>query len=402
MTARQPDAPIALLLTPPGAGAIGLIRVLGASSEPLVSEIFRPARGELLTATKPGSLRYGTIVDGDEVLDDVLVVRHEVNRTPCVDISAHGGIRVIERLLTLLERRGAKLHVAAPPADLVWPVSSLIEREALTLLPTAKTQRAARFLLWQSVHLAAAVAAAADQWQSDPSAGRRTVQGLLAGHETARRLLSGVSVAIVGPPNSGKSSLFNRLVGRSAAIVSDRPGTTRDWVTDTVELGGFAVTYIDTAGVREVDDALEAQAIRAGRAAARDADLFLLVLDAADRDTASNAAKAHLHDPARTLVVFNKSDLPEAAAPPIAPGVPSLALSAKTGAGVAALADRLLTYFGEEGCVDRTPTLFTERQVDLALRWASAPPDGDAARAACRDIIGSPAGQPASDAGARL
>jgi tRNA modification GTPase len=159
----------------------------------------------------------------------------------------------------------------------------------------------------------------------------REICGRLADGRRGEILRDGLSVALIGPPNSGKSSLMNALSGRDAAIVSAQAGTTRDVIEIHLDLGGYPVILADTAGIREGADPIEAEGIRRARARAAAADLRLLVLDAGAPEAL--AGFADLRDEA-TLLVWNKTDLAAA------PG-DGLSVSAATGQGLAALVEAL-------------------------------------------------------------
>ncbi len=167
--------------------------------------------------------------------------------------------------------------------------------------------------------------------EADAAALRAEIQAMLAEGDRGEKLREGLTIAILGAPNAGKSSLLNALVGREAAIVSARAGTTRDVVEVRMILAGVPVTLADTAGLREASDEIEAEGIRRALARAETADLRLLVFAA---DAPPDAATLALLG-ADALAVLNKADLPHAALPE------ALAVSARTGAGLAALRQRL-------------------------------------------------------------
>ena len=159
----------------------------------------------------------------------------------------------------------------------------------------------------------------------------REIRGRLADGRRGEILRGGLSVALIGPPNSGKSSLMNALAGRDAAIVSAQAGTTRDVIEVHLDLGGYPVILADTAGIREGADPIEVEGIRRARARAEAADLRLLVLDAGEPGSLEGFAE--LRDEA-TLLVWNKTDLASAPAA-------GLAVSATTGQGLGALIEAL-------------------------------------------------------------
>jgi len=156
------------------------------------------------------------------------------------------------------------------------------------------------------------------------------------------RLRAGLYLAIIGPPNAGKSSLLNRLVRRDAAIVSDIAGTTRDVIDVHLDLGGYPVIAADTAGLREAENSIESEGVRRARERADDADMKLAVFDATDLKSAGglDSLTTDLVDP-DTYVILNKCDLATSPLPDEINGRPAFALSAKTGEGFAALLEAL-------------------------------------------------------------
>jgi tRNA modification GTPase len=159
---------------------------------------------------------------------------------------------------------------------------------------------------------------------------------LLRDARRGRLIREGLAVAIVGPPNVGKSSLFNALIGSSRAIVTDIAGTTRDLITEIVDIHGFRVTLIDTAGVRDTCDVIESQGVARSRGAIAVADLVLYVADRSE-PPAPTALSIDVRDDQRMLIVANKSDLPAAWSRSDAVDVSSM-----TGAGLDGLRDRML------------------------------------------------------------
>jgi tRNA modification GTPase len=171
----------------------------------------------------------------------------------------------------------------------------------------------------------------------------REIGGHLADNRRGERLRDGLSIAILGPPNAGKSSLLNALARRDAAITSATAGTTRDVIEVHLDLGGYPAILADTAGLRESGDAIEAEGVRRARARAAEADLKLMVLDATRPEEASAAVRALVD--ADTLVVANKIDLAATASAGAwtdrLGATPALRISVQTGAGLEALLARL-------------------------------------------------------------
>lgn len=197
----------------------------------------------------------------------------------------------------------------------------------------------------------------------------RQMRDLVGGDARAALVRDGASVVVAGAPNVGKSSLFNALLGADRAIVTPVPGTTRDLVSERLLVEGHLVRLVDSAGLRETDDAVEAEGIRRAAAAAGSADLVVLVLDgsrALDDDDRAALARANR---ARTVVVVNKSDRPpawpvEAVAPPGDVAI----VSARTGDGVAALAHRLATRLASVDTGGEDALVTNRRQRALLTR----------------------------------
>jgi tRNA modification GTPase len=154
------------------------------------------------------------------------------------------------------------------------------------------------------------------------------------GHR-GERLRDGIHLAIVGPPNAGKSSLFNVITGREAAIVSGRPGTTRDVVEVALDVGGYPVVIADTAGLRDATEEVEKEGVRRARMRARDADLTVAVFDGSVWPTVDGLTEALLDS--KTIAVVNKSDLGRMQPPIAIGGFSALAVSALTGEGIDAM-----------------------------------------------------------------
>ena len=371
-------------MTPSGAGAVGVIRVFGPEAVSIVQGLFQPASSHNQTgrASEHGRLRYGTLVDDGETIDDVLVTTLSAARWTVVEISAHGGVRVLERILQSLADRGAPLADPAAHADIVWNARNLIEEEALTALVTASTARAVRFLSWQRMHLVDALNETADEFEAGCATAAGKLRGMVDRAAAARLLVEGARVAIVGMPNSGKSTLFNRLVGRTAAVVTDRAGTTRDWVDASIELDGIPITLVDTAGHQEAAGSVERRAIHAGWAIGKAADLVLLAIDSSCSLTSEGHRLAG--DVARlgsSLVVSTKADLGPEGSPSHDssavdwPGSESrVRVSAITGEGMGELRTLIARGLGIGPNAEEAPCFFTGRQVDVARSILSRSP----------------------------
>ena len=363
------------LLTPAGVGAIAVIRVAGPDAATVVAKLFRPASrsdGEAPAVGRPQRLHHGEIVVDGETVDDVLVCASpRPDGEPQVDINAHGGVRVVERLLMALNDAGVSVGTAEQAGRVAWPAANEIEAEAFAAASHASTRRAVKFILHQRLELPAYLERLADLASTDAEAVRTALTELVERSERCRVLVEGATLAILGPRNAGKSTLANRLLGADRAIVSDLPGTTRDWVAEPAAIRGIPVTVVDTPGVGTPGDALEEQAIARGMGRWADADLQLVVLDGGCElpDGFFEQVRHGLRRD-RLLVVANKSDLPRRwsdADLPDDPGQMCLAVSALIGDGVSTLEEKIAARVGPGDGEEMLPNLFTRRQQDLVM-----------------------------------
>ncbi len=350
---RQNDT-IAAIATPPGEGGIAIVRISGARAGEFLRAAFRPAhRGEM----KHGQMRYGTLTDPagapiDEVMAVFFRAPRSYTREDVAEIHLHGGSMcaraAMERLLSL----GAR---AAEPGEFTYRAFmngrvDLSEAEAVMGLIGARSQAARRASIRQLrggvsapigrmreelTGLLAKIEAATDfpdEIDEDVTAkdvreGASRIRGELsraADGRRARIVRDGASVVLCGRPNVGKSSLMNALLSADRAIVTDIPGTTRDVLTESFEIGGVRYQLSDTAGIRETADAIEKIGVTRARDALRDADCVLLVLDSSAPLTPSDQSMLAARDE-RYITVLNKSDLAPAAhsANPTASGAAS-------------------------------------------------------------------------------
>ena len=358
--------------TPIGRGAIAVIRLSGSSS----CDILR----RLTPETDNVKVRVASLVKisdpiTGELLDEALVTYfqapHSVTGEDVVEISCHGSPTLVRTILDLTLQLGARL---AEPGEFTLRALSngkinLTQAEAIRDLISARTSTAVRQAARQ---VGGELSAALDPFKNElirvivlfesalefveddlpatelevvTSSLRLVEDGLtgLANSFAAGRLVKdGIRVAIVGSPNVGKSSLFNRLVEQDRAIVTDIPGTTRDTLTESIEVGGIPVVLTDTAGLRETSDSIESLGIERSRRAISDADVILNVVDATGPDGPSL-----VESETPQLLVFNKSDL--VAAHDFKTGINEINVSALTGQGLDELRAGILKCLNQNG-----------------------------------------------------
>jgi tRNA modification GTPase len=392
----QTNDTIAAISTPPGRGGIGIVRLSGPRARTIAEPLLR-----LRHPLSPGQARFAEIVDvekrdGEEgdVLDEAVVTffagPHSYTAEDIVEIAAHGSPVLLDYLLRACIANGARL---AEPGEFTQRAFlagrlDLTQAEAVHDLIESTTLHQARIAAQQLggalsrqiapmkaklVHLIATLEAGIDFAEDDidvmPTseidAQIAAIEAPLSAlNETfgyGRIVRDGFTLAIVGRPNAGKSSLFNRLIERDRAIVTAAPGTTRDLVTERVSLEGIPLELVDTAGLRDATDEAETIGIAKSREAMAEADIVLLVLDATAPLHPEDEAAIAAHTTRPLLIACNKHDL--------APGVslpqmrhPVIQTSALTGIGIAQVRRALLALIASDAPSRETALLTNIRQ----------------------------------------
>ena len=332
---------IVAIASPPGQGAVAILRVSGSESIPIAKRIFRlkNSRSKWL----PRVLLLGTIVNSDdETIDQVLlsvfIGPASYTGEDLVEITCHGGMFVTQAVLDTIISTGARL---ADPGEFskrsfLNGKMDLTQAEAVMDLISARTALALRAAnsqlegrlgnriseLKQSLlAILAHVEAYIDfpEEDIDPDANESIIQkltilsesvgNLIKTAEQGRILREGLHVVISGPPNAGKSSLLNSLLGYERAIVSDLAGTTRDTIEEMINLKGIPVKLTDTAGIREVEELIESEGVLRAKRELKRADLVLTVVDATIDKKENEKIKSVSSDELNHIKVFNKADL---------------------------------------------------------------------------------------------
>lgn len=376
---------IVAIASAPGAGAVGVVRLSGPDAYAVADRLFRPRRGPTPSQRAAGRVVYGQVVDtrpghapasetgeaGEPaVVDEALLLTfrapHSYTTQDVVEIQTHGGPAVLRSTLDLCVRHGARLAgpgeftlraylngrldlvQAESVIDIVNAQSDSARRNAALGLGGALTERLNGM---QSLitHAYAAVQASFDypdegvpeaQLGQPLAAVQEELRSLLATAEAGRLSRSGARLALLGRPNAGKSSLLNALLGYQRSIVSATPGTTRDYLEAPLVLGGVPITAIDTAGIRESTDAIEASGVEQARLIGLHADLRLALLDGSVPLTDDDLALLADLPEERTLVVVNKRDHPPAfpvSSVPVGRRPAAIEVSALTGQGLTEL-----------------------------------------------------------------
>ncbi len=385
-----PNDTIAAISSPPGEGAIALVRLSGPEAVSVADQIFRGK--ETASAAASHLQQFGEIVQDEHVLDQVLL---SVHRAPAsytgedvVEISCHGGVLVTARVWEACLRAGARaarpgefteraflqgkldLTQAEAVIDLIRAQTDLALRSANEQLAGSLGERIAQ-LREELISLIANLEAYIDFPEEDiaPDVGAalsarldlivEKISALLATAAQGRIFREGVRVVIYGPPNAGKSSLLNRLLGFPRAIVSERPGTTRDTIEEVINLRGVALRLTDTAGLGSTVDAIEQEGMERTERALAQADLVLHLAD---------AGAARPEDFATTeteLLLLNKCDLPEH---PDWKSCEALRISCTATNGLAGLEESILAKVGTPSGAGESAVAINARHRDCLRR----------------------------------
>lgn len=365
---------VAALLTPLAPGAIAVIGLAGPRADAILAAIIRQPRGDQPPKPSVDQPSFCRLIDCDEVIEDVVVARTINNGITVAEINSHGGVRIAQRILALLTRHGASIINGLDFCERFSPCGPIQRAIDRALLQSA-SRRLTIWLLHQRSILPDYLGDH-DRLESEELAAFRNRS------KAAIRLLAGIRVALIGPPNSGKSTLANRLIGKDRLITSTLPGTTRDWVSETALIQGWPVTLTDTAGLRRTACPIEAEAIRRGGAEARSADAVVVVLDAAvseqERQQALGATLRLICPDQTKLLVLNKSDIAEKAALAQGPKISGgrevsdfLSVSALTGDGIPALEARLASLLGLDQLREDLPTAILPEHLDAVPYFPS-------------------------------
>ena len=388
---------IAAVSTPPGRGGLGVVRLSGPRARSIAAAIVR-----LKSDLKPWQATLGYLIDPDGALIDQVVVTffaapRSYTADDVTEISCHGSPVVLRHCLARCLAEGARL---AEPGEFTLRAClngriDLPQAEAVRDLIDATTLYQARIAAQQTqgsvskmlgpvkaqlLELIALLEAGIDFAEDDISVAptqeilRRLdpiigqTNALIRSFIYGNLVRNGFSLAIVGLPNAGKSSLFNRLLEQDRAIVTDIPGTTRDLVSESADFEGIPVRLVDTAGIRETGEVIEKLGIERSLRAMADADLTIVVVDGTKpscEDEERLIAKAV--EQGRYLIVGNKSDLPD-----FANSTNQLSVSALTGAGIVELRQKVLGILTPQGPVEIQAGFITSARHEALLKECGA------------------------------
>ena len=366
----------AAVMTGKGTGAISSIQLLGDTSEAILKKIFKPA-GAKTAKFKTGKILLGTIIDGTETIDQVIIGCEEPD---IFAINCHGNPLIVEMIMQLLRRCGVTLLTGEElllKILLTQEHVNTIALEAKLIQPKAQTIQATKIIANQII---AGLSKRATEWLqgiNEISLDDIAIDAeqILKDSQTAKLIIFGCKAAIVGPPNSGKSTLLNCLSGKQKAIVTDIKGTTRDWVSAQCRIEPLSIEFIDTAGLDETpanDTQKESQ--RKSVEILQQADLVLLVLDNSQiMEQLDEHLIGKIADK-KVLVVLNKIDLPAYFNADLLPENLKnvVQISAKYGNGIENLYEKIRQICGVADFNLHTPVCFTDRQETLLKQLKTA------------------------------
>lgn len=333
---------IAAIATAMSSSGIGIIRISGDESVEIVDHIFSMKNEKKLSDMPTHTIHYGHIKDGDEVIDEVMVVLMRAPKSytkeDTVEIDCHGGVYVMKRVLETVIKYGAR---PAEPGEFTKRAFlngriDLAQAESVIDIIHAKNEFALKSSEQQLsgslsievktvreklLHEIAFIESALD----DPEhisldgypetlhgiveAAEKEIQKLLANSDNGKILKEGISTVIIGKPNAGKSSLLNTFVGEERAIVTDIAGTTRDVLEEQINLNGIILNVIDTAGIRETDDVVEKIGVDRAKKYLNEADLVIYVVDTSTQLDENDYEIMDLLKDRKAIILLNKSDL---------------------------------------------------------------------------------------------
>lgn len=374
---------IAAIATAMTNSGISIIRISGDEALQVIDRIYRSPKGKKkISEEESHTVHYGYIVDGEEVIDEVMVLLmkgpNSYTREDTVEIDCHGGVLVTRRILETVIKYGARpaepgeftkraflngridLSQAESVIDVINAKNDFALKSSLTQLQgsvSKKIKEIRAVLIHEIAFIESAlddpehisIEGYAEELEQKVSVLRQDMQKLLQSSENGRILKEGINTVIVGKPNAGKSSLLNTLVGHERAIVTDIAGTTRDIIEEQINLHGISLNMIDTAGIRDTDDVVEKIGVDRARQYLDEADLVIYVVDASRSLDENDDSILEQIQEKNAIILLNKNDLDTVITQQImkekAADKIILSISAKEQSGIRELEDAIKKMF---------------------------------------------------------
>ena len=336
------DDTIAAIATAPGEGGIGIIRISGEKSLQVAQSIFKSKSGKMIKDYNARTLIYGTVVDNEKVIDEVLVAYmkgpNSYTAEDVIEINCHGGFISVKKILELILSKGVRLAEAGEFTKRAFLNGRIDLSQAEAIIDVIKSKTDMAHEVAQSqlegslakkikdlrmnvtevlAHLEVSIDFAEEdveeiKYQTLEEKAlelRNEIKKLYDTAESGKILRDGLKTVIVGKPNVGKSSLLNSILGENRAIVTDIAGTTRDVIEEFVNIKGIPLKIVDTAGIRETEDVVEKIGVEKSRESFSTADLVIMVLDASRKLSEEDMEILESLKNKKTIVLLNKMDL---------------------------------------------------------------------------------------------
>ena len=380
------ETTIAAISTAMSASGIGIVRISGENAMDVISRIYRSKGGKKKIKEVPShTIHYGYIYNGEELVDEVLVMIMRAPRTftgeDTVEIDCHGGVYAMKRVLETVIKNGAEiagpgeftkraflngrldLSQAEAVMDVIQAKNDYALKSSMEQL-RGSVQKAIRDIREKLIYHIAYIESALDDPEHISLDGypqellevvdkeQQEVKRLLKSSSDGKIIQEGIQTVILGKPNAGKSSLLNLLLGENRAIVTDIAGTTRDILEEYITLHGITLKITDTAGIRETEDIVEKIGVDKAREMAQKADLILYVVDSSVPLDENDEEIMSMLGGKKAIILYNKTDLT-----PVIPleelrektGHPVIPISAKEETGIMELEDKVKEmFFGGE------------------------------------------------------
>lgn len=336
------DATIAAISTPQGTGGISIIRMSGDKSKEIIDQVFRPINGVSIDIKKDNrKMRYGNIVDGNKIIDEVMVNfmkgPYTYTREDICEINCHGSFISVKEILNLILDKGAvlaepgeftkraflngriDLSQAEAVLDIINSTNELSQAQGINQLNGSlrnEIESIRKSLLEALSRLEYSINFTEDGEDLSPDEiifhmkkANDKIEKLLDSSNKGKIIKDGINTTIIGKPNVGKSSLLNALLKENRAIVTDIPGTTRDLISEYINLGSFTLKINDTAGIRDTDDIVEKIGVDKSIELSKASDLIIALFDTSRKFDNEDKKILELIKDKNAIIILNKTDL---------------------------------------------------------------------------------------------
>ena len=399
------EATIAAISTPTGTGGISIVRMSGDKSKEIIDQIFEPINGGSIDRKKDNRrMRYGNIVDNDEIIDEVMVNfmagPGTYTREDIAEINCHGSFISVKKILNLLLDKGAvlaepgeftkraflngriDLSQAEAVLDIINSTNDLSQAQGINQLNGSlrnEIEKIRRSLLEALSRLEYSINFTEDGEDLSPDEiiaymdeAKNRIDKLLNTSNKGKIIREGINTTILGKPNVGKSSLLNALLKENRAIVTDIPGTTRDLISEYINLGSFTLKINDTAGIRDTDDVVEKIGVDKSIEISKASDLIIALFDTSRKFDKEDQKILDLIEGKNSIIILNKTDLDQQFDRAIFDGVdlPIIETSMTENIGIDKLEETITEIF-DTSEINRESILITNTRHERLLNEAN-------------------------------